>query len=255
MISENKLILDMSDEEYAALPHLSASKLRALHLYPPRRAHQDLNKKKFEKNIPFGRLLHLFVLEPKIAESMLVAIDENTTKSDKNTVAAKRSELMAQGKYPVPNSTYLQLEHLRDLCHEHKECNNILQNSQKEATALWHDEDYEVDGKSKIDIISENTIFDLKTAAGGHNIKDFKRSIQRMAYLIQAYWYKRSLSMILNKEFNFGFIVVDPEYKIVRIHHLEQHDLELGKQQVELSIKTWKHCTKHKSWPKHFIFN
>lgn len=254
-ITENSIAEDIEEESYAAYPQLSASKLRSLYLYPPRRAHRDLLKTSFGNKMTFGRLLHLVILEHQKSKDLLYCLppveDDNNSK-DKQ--AAKRSEVMAQGKIPVSHSTYHSAQKLRNITLENEVIKEIINTSRKELTLLWHDEKHEIDGKARLDILANDHIYDIKTAANGILPQNFKKSIGRMGYLIQACWYQRAVYYNTGKLLPVSFIVIDPINQAARIHPLTDGDFKTGESQLNNAIKSWKHCIKNKSWPNHFIY-
>ncbi len=254
LVTENSIEEDVEEECYAAYPQLSASKLRALYLYPPRRAHRDILKTSFGNKLSFGRLLHMLLLEPQKSEEILICLPPAEENSNKDIQAAKRSEAIAQGKIPVSHSTFHSAQKLKEVTLENKMIQDIINSSRKELTLRWHDKKDDIYGKARLDVLAENHIYDVKTAAQGILPQNFKKSIGRMGYLIQACWYQRAVFYNTGKWLPVSFIVVDPINRASRVHPLTESDMKTGESQINNAIKTWKHCTKNKSWPTHFIY-
>ena len=247
----------MSDEDYASFPAVSASNLRSLYRFPPARARKDIETTSHaQKKISDGQLVHLLTLEPQKAHSLIRVqpknIEGETFKLRKKRVAF-HNECQAQGHIPVPAAQYDRAQRALKALQAHSAIAPIISSSSPEQTILWHDEEFQLDCRSRIDLVHPSSLYDLKTTSHGFEEEDFKKSIGQMGYLIQAAWYQRAYHHAQGSLLPFSFIIVELKSQRCRIHSLSSEEMEIGLSQVRKSMQAYQYCTKSGIWPGHFL--
>jgi len=157
----------------------------------------------------FGRLVHLALLEPELFKSTVIPWTGST-----RTKAFDEAEATAaaKGLLLVQDNQLHKVDLMISSIRTNKFVREILddKNSLMEHTVHWTNEDYNVDCKSKIDIINpeRGVVIDLKTTVDA-SPEGFGRSVVNYKYDMQAAFYLNGAKTHYKKDFDFIFLAVE----------------------------------------------
>ena len=180
-----------------------------------------------------GRLLHTLVLEPdKFEEFHFVDVASKNTKTYKE---AKEKYGQVYTRTERENA-----ERLADALLRNDIAMTLFQSTEFEVPAINNIFGFPFRGKA--DILSKNTICDLKTTT---DIKGFKYAALRYGYDVQAYLY----CQLFNKDyFDFKFIVLDKGSLDIGIFECSEEFYLKGEEKVKFAIERYKEYFAGRNW-------
>ena len=236
---DKKLLLEkMYDDEfyYGELSRLalSSSALKLLLESPKKYYYVTKYSSNLDtQGIRDGRLLHTLVLEPnKFEEFEFVDVVGKNTKKYKE---AKEEYGIVYTRKEKEDA-----ERLADALYRNEQALMLLQNTEYEVPAINLVQGYPFRGKA--DILSENTICDLKTTT---DIRAFKYSALKYGYDVQAYLY---CELFGKQYFDFKFLVIDKGSLDIGIFECSEEFYLQGQEKVKFAIKRYEEYFANKDW-------
>ena len=197
-----------------------------------------------------GSLVHAMVLEPHTVEHDYIKVGkiDRRTKEGKETWAA----LQESDKRVVKEDVWQTAENMAESVLSCSAAKGMI----LEATAMnsveveffWKDSRFEVDRKSKVDGITEQSIIDLKTTTDA--TRGFDRSITKYWYHTQAAYYRDALaSRGLHKD-NFTIIAVEktPPYAVAVVR-MDHDVMDWGKSIIDKWLDELRWCKSSQNYP------
>ena len=164
----------MPDHEYRAIDALSNSDLMAW----AKGGDSDIDP----KHADFGSSFHAIIGEPDVAASKIVALEPRQ----------KRKDYAESGKWVMTASDYRKLQGCYQSFKDHPACGKLMEAARDnrencELSLVWRDEATGVLCKARLDYVSDNAVYDIKTSSADPDT--FAKSIAAYGYACQAAHY------------------------------------------------------------------
>jgi len=209
-----KVFETLSEADYAALPYLSASTIRAALKYGHEQTAAIFAKSSFDDPHALGRWIHRLLLE--------------------------NLDVEPEHLPDCPQHLYPMLREAQKALNQNEMVKQIILKSKKEVTLVWKDPLSECCAKARLDMLHPEGIWDLKCIRGGFEVTSFDKKIKRMAWSIQAWWYQRAVSKVMGQQLPVGFMVLDTLNWSFRTQLLSQQELEKASNQARESMRKLK---------------
>lgn len=251
----NKLVPNMSMEEYQAIPAMSAGMavtmveqcpLKAWMSSPFNPSYVREDKNHFD----IGTAVHLAVLEPHLFAEQVVCHDfvEYRTNESKEI----RDSAWAAGKTPLKPDEATLVKNLRNAVMSDVDAEPLLtQAGDAEVTLLW---DWDgIPCKARVDRLSHDfkIALDLKTARSVEP-RAMERAALEHGWHVRAVWYMSAIKAVTDVDARYCFLPVekDPPY-IVEVYEMEESALIRGEQLVGRALHLFAECQRTGKWPKY----
>lgn len=243
--------LDLSAEDYAAIPALRSTFLRAMLQTTPHKAFTQEARPDSDA-LAFGRLLHACVLEPERFERELAVMPE--FKGVGSRAMQYEWILRNAGKIQVKPKVLEQLLAMRDAVMKHKfACGMFAGHGANEVSAVW-DDPLGFKAKARFDRLYSDGLdvhlLDLKSTRNAQ--EDFFRyDAKQYGYDVEAAQYLRALDVLHGKrERTFHFVAVEKvEPYRVEVYELTRSERTLGAQKLERAMHVYAECMRNGAWP------
>ena len=231
---------DFNEKEYHSVEALSFSGIKEMIKSP---AHYKVfreQKEEFDKQRHFFRSIHLAVLEPNKIQTHISIVDgHGATKSVKEA----RELAVLSGKVCIDSEMADSLVEIKKNVLFHEVSGSILENSSNEVSIFWHDEELDIPCKARIDIMTTQGTWDLKSFSKLHNIKLLRSHILDMGYNIQAAWYRRGLKALGKGANEAGLILVNPEKPYnVATYKINEASIIYAQETINEAARRYKEC-------------
>ena len=251
----NRLIRDLSNEDYHRHPSLSKSQLAEFLISPARYYGLYLDPARplvaETTGQRAGSLLHTLVLEPEtFSQRYAVGPDCN-----RNTKAWKAfEETLPEGITPLKaeelDTAHRQATSLR----AHQEIAELLGSGTAEASMFWQDTETGVDCRVRPDWLHESgenglIVLDIKT--GPANPRLFALQVARMTYDLQDAMYTTGIEAVTGKTvlaFVFGVVGSAPPY-LSSCCMLDDLSRDSGMRKFRRGLKDFAECQRTNHWP------
>lgn len=215
---------DLEDSEYHSIKtHLSSSMLRdfmksPLYFYTH---HIQGVQRKESKAQTFGRAVHMALLEPdKFMGRYKVQPDfgDLRTKKAKESLENWLVDL-SPGAQTITSDEFNTIEQMSNSFNRKQGLCDLLKDTKKEVTVFFKDITTDLKCKSRLDSVTDDlsTVFDLKTTQDASK-EEFKKSIYKYGYDIQASFYLRSITnmetILVKRQFYFIAIEKEPPFEV-----------------------------------------
>lgn len=237
----------LTHEDYSAIPAINRGGLSLFQKSPAHyRYHRDHPEDKETPSQVFGRLVHMAVLEPeRWTHEVVVSRKYGRTKDE--LAAKERFEEENDGKTIVAQDLYYQVEALRKAALRSELLRSALDEGEAEVSAVWQDPATRVDCKARFDLITHDSIFDLKTTA---DCLEFPKSVWGYGYHLQAAWYMRGARAVGLQPLAFRFVAVEKEAPFaVRHFHISPLALEIASKKIDDLLLSYAQCLEKDEWP------
>lgn len=238
-------MVQMSDEDYFALPDMNHSSLRWLIDDTPahyrwRRDH-PLDREPTPA-MEFGSAVHSLVL----GGPPVVAIDAE----DWRTKVAKegREVIRANGGIALLQHDYNRARAMSDAAWQHPVAAKLLKTATSTETVIrWTERG--VPCKVKVDLIAGRFAGDLKTTENA-NPAEFGKSAAKFGYATQQAFYEPALKAagIVDPRFLFIAVEKSPPH-LVSVIALDEYAVSLATQTVAEALELYKRCAETDTWP------
>jgi hypothetical protein len=238
-------ILDVSPDEYFALPHFSASAAKVLIAKSPAHAKAE-NKRKPTKAIDAGNVIHRLVLG-KGKEYRVVNASDWRTKVAK----AERREARALGLVPVLAEDFNRFSVAADRITAQLADAGIVLDGGSEVAIEWTEQ---TDCRGMLDHvwIDRGLILDLKITADA-SPAGVERTAETFGYAIQSAAYTSALTKLrpdLAGRIKFVFAFAEQEEPFA-LNLCEPDGVfrEIGERRWSRAVTEWCRCTANDEWP------
>jgi hypothetical protein len=211
---EPQEISGLPENDYAALPHLSASKLRVAIKHNHDQALKVFEKSSFDDQHSLGKWLHYYILE-----------------------APESAPDIVKG---CPEHLFYSINKGREALSKHRDVQDMIGDSKREHTYLWYETLIPGNAKARLDILHSEGIWDLKCIRGGSEIGSFEKKMKRLSWHVQAWWYQRAVEKVLGQRLDVGFIIIDTHNWVLKKYCLGKPELEKASNQARESMRKLK---------------
>jgi exodeoxyribonuclease VIII len=247
---EERIVGNMSFEEYRAHPAVSQSDLKNLAKCPLYYKYKKENPCDTPA-LKTGRMIHTYILEQEKFE------DEYFKTPKIRRVGKDWEEIQekADGKEVVFEDELEAAKGMREMLLKLDFFKDSLAKSSKEASIFWQDDDTGINCKARIDGYSDwyNILYDLKTT---RDCIEFKKSFFKYQYHIQASYYMDGIAKATGK-MPQGFIVFavekEPPY-LCRSFFIDFRDeiLQIGRDEYKYLLNLYSECESKNNFEKAF---
>lgn len=253
----NRLIENMPDKEYRAVPAISKSGLDWVEVSPAHYKWHQGNPGDETAAFVFGRAFHTMILEPeKVSDSIVVMPESWPTKKECGFTQEEQKESFRhthQHKAILTGDQMCEARAMAKSVEEHPASRFLLNkaNGKAEVSLFWRDPVNDVDCKSRFDWLrNDGLIVDLKTTRCAKP-GDFEKLAYDHRYHVQAAFYMEAYRQVTgNEPAGFAFVAVEKEPPYPACVYLAQPDfLELGRREWERDLKIYAECLRKDEWP------
>jgi exodeoxyribonuclease VIII len=154
-----------------------------------------------------------------------------------------------ENKIILTHEEYTMIEEMCEKVKNHPICKEGFVGT-PELSIIWHNSEYDVLCKGKVDFIRDDGIvIDVKTAANA-SLKEFEKMIANHRYHVQAAFYLDGLNELTGKNFNtFVFVVIEktPPYEI-GVYYLQEAAIDKGREEYKKNLEVYATCLKTNNW-------
>lgn len=247
----------MTEQEYAKLPGLRSSDLKASWRASMAKARYESQKPETPQNLSaqidplrFGTAFHALALEPdKFPETCIVLPQYGRSKAD---LQAKRDFLAEnEGKIFLRESESEHLHAMQGALFANKEYLELTEGCEVEGLITWEEAGQACKMRYDLAHSGESFVVDLKTAQSCAP-EDFQRSAYNYGYHIQAGFYAMGFEAEHGTSPRFYFAVIEksPPHDVA-IYEASEAFLSAGMDQARVEIEKWKKCLASDVWPGH----
>lgn len=234
----NKITEGMSFADYVKLPGINATKLKNV-ISCKTLAHAKYeNSKPYDLSVKLGghfetgQLLHTMLLEPDKLNQYEIFDRQLRKNEDKQAFA----DLVAKGITPVKTS---QWDKAKKMSHAVMKKYD-WQTGTPEVVLQWIDEETGVPCKCRLDNLTDDVIWDLKTE-DPKKIQTIEKSIVNYGYHIQAAHYQAGVKAVLGKELPFKFMFAESDEPFLAFHcQLDDMSMEVGRRERLKALEVFK---------------
>ena len=237
---ETKQINKITDDEYFALPAISASQLKAFdkgayYFWKQSPYNPNKEQEKDSDAMMFGKLCHCLLLEPAEFENNFAVVDFGATRRTKKYEEAKAA---TPNKVIVSPAEVERANKMISCIGEHKLASAILNGATAEMPYVWTDKTTGLQCKAKIDAIKRTknglVVIDYKTSSDIEGVLNWPQKLQ---YPIQAEFYKRAVKEKYGEDVcEFVFIIQsnkEGEEDVIAVANVEYETAECARTMVD----------------------
>lgn len=251
----NRLVLDMSHDDYLAAPEVSRSGLLDLLQSPQHFWHKNLSglsDRKETSALKIGTAFHCLLLEPHLFNDKVVV----WSGAPRNTKAGKEEyaevEANAGDRAIIKQSEFEELKLMAKSIKDQPAAGKLINSAGKvEASFFYHDQTHDVMAKARPDFWREDGIvIDLKTTADASE-NEFQKSIANYGYDVQAFMQMEAVERVTGvRPQAFVFIVVEktPPYACA-FYQADADLLRCGEYRYHMLMEKYASCLKSGKWP------
>lgn len=198
----------------------------------------------------FGTAVHAGVLEPATFDQA-VARAPDVDKRTKDGKAAWQEFQAAHADAVILSADdYDRARRAIDAVNAHPAAAALLAGAQTETSLFWHDAQYGIDRKARLDLWSQNIVGDLKTCADA-SPDAFARSAAQWLYHVQGSWYFDAAEECFDRTPDaFVFICVESEAPhAVAVYALPSAALLAGQRLCGVAMERYAAAQKSGQWP------
>lgn len=243
-------IIDVTPDEYHALPGLSSSIAKVLNAQSPLHA-QTIAGKKPTPVMDFGTVAHRLVLGKGKAFAVL-DFDDWKTKAARES----RDEARAAGLVPIKTADFERAQKVADAATAQLKARGIVLDGDSEVAVRWYEPSPSgpVLCRAMFDHvwIAKGKILDLKIT-GDASPSFTERNAENLGYAIQASAYTRAMTALRpdlggRVRFAFAFAEDDAPYAL-NLCAPDGPFAEIGERRWLRAVNTWGRCQETGIWP------
>lgn len=247
-------LCQISAAAYFALPAINASTLKPMRRSPAHARYAMEHPADPTGPQDLGQATHCAILEPERFEE-----DYGRAKYQQKVLKAERAWWKEAEQDPdriwLRPKDYDAACAMRDRAWANGDARALLDVRQRrvEVSAVWHDEDYRLWGKCRVDLLTMHegwsVVADLKTCRDAREWR-FSKDIDEYGYHLSAGWYLRGLNILAPRPRLYRFICVEnqPPHE-VKVWQLDDRDIAQGEQEIlELAVQ-YRDCEDTGVWP------
>jgi exodeoxyribonuclease VIII len=211
MIEQNKIITDLSNEDYHASMALSSSNLKDMLISP---YHYWYKKNALHKTTPallFGTLLHTMLLEPHLFDKEYFVMEKPKRVSKIGKALYSELDIERGTRIWITPEDHSQAQMMIGSLMSNKMVKSMLERSEVEQSLFFKDKQTGVDCKVRADAISlkDGIVLDLKSTAISANEEDFKYTVRKYKYDLSANLYLEGFESYCGEPLKFIWLVVE----------------------------------------------
>ena len=243
-------ILEVSPDEYHALPHFSSSIAKVLIERTPLHAKQ-MRGKPPTKEMDRGNVVHRLALGRGKAFAVL-PFDDWRTKAAKEARDAAR----ADGRVPIKEGDFESAKLIADAVTARLAEQGLVLDGRSELAMEWEErsEHGPVACRAMLDHVwlDRGLILDLKVTENASPAA-IERTAENLGYGIQAAAYQRAMAALVPElagrvRFLFAFVEPEPPFA-VNVCAPDGMFRELGERRWLRAVSAWASCLKNNAWP------
>jgi PDDEXK-like domain of unknown function (DUF3799) len=243
---------NMSMEDYLSHPALNSSKLKLM-LKTSLDFKEGLEEENNEtKSTLLGTAVHTLLLEPQTFEARYALQteefgDKRSGETKKRWDAFKNEN---KGKTILDQKESLFLVRLKEKVRKNTHLRLLIAGGQSEIVGISEAQGLAL--KARADLLTKDTIWDVKTTIDGVDDANLYRTIKKYRYDFQAAHYFRIFNELMGNKFkNFGWIFVDTSSPAQHIRLIKAPEIMIRRAcmthaEVILSVLT---CMENNTWP------
>lgn len=249
---------DVPAEQYHKSPGVSNSMLKWMN--PPARLPVYMSTKR-EPTVAMmlGTLTHALTLEPDKTPPA-IALRGDPDKDDrfnfrKTAGKAWRDAQEAAGLVILKEDEYESVKRMCKSIAAHPLCKDIFAAGESEISCFARHHDTDILRKFRLDWLPEagDALVDVKTCQDeGASEEMFSKTLYDLRYFVQAAYYLDGWNTLNpdNNRKHFVFIAVEkaPPF-LVNVFHVEPDSLDLGREQYEHDLWSYRKCNRLNEWP------
>ena len=245
----NRIILDMSNEEYHAHPAISNTGLGKIAKSPAHYRWYKENGSADSEAFQFGSAFHTLLLEPSEFSKRV----ELWSGAPRNTKAGKDdyAAALASGKLPIKQDDYAAMLDMCKAINAHVSSRVYLSGKGKvEASLFWADEETGVECRCRPDWMRDDGVLvDLKTTKDA-SPEEYGRSAYNYRYHVQAAFYMMGCKTVTGKDCPaFAFVAVEKDAPHgVTLWIADEAMLEAGRREVRRCLERYAIAQKANRW-------
>jgi exodeoxyribonuclease VIII len=233
-IAQSSVVYGQPWAEYYKVPALGSGGVEKLRQSPAHFKQQLDNPSDSTSDQAFGITLHCAVLEPaRFAQDYVLA-----PQFDKRTNAGKAAlaEWLEsnRGKIGLVAEEMQRVNRCADSISHHPAARRLLEKATKEISVYWHDQEFSIPCKARLDLCSLGGITDVKTTKDASR-EAFAKSIANYGYHRQAahYWNGHEACFDRSPEFWAWIAVESDEPHAVAVYEIGMASLLVGRREVD----------------------
>lgn len=238
-----RIIKDLPFSDYVQLDGINASKLKNV-ITCKTLCHANYeNTKAYESSVKLGghfetgQLLHTMLLEPDKLDQFVIFDRQLRKNEDKEAFA----EIVSSGKTPIKSEQQYKANRMAKAVSAKPD----WQVGSPELTLQWVDEETGLLCKCRIDNLTDDIIWDLKTE-DPKKIQTIDRSMLVYGYHIQAAHYQAGVKAAFGKELPFKFMFAESDEPFQAVHYeLDDMSMEVGRRERMKALLAFKES----NWP------
>jgi len=236
-----ELIKNLPASEYHKIAALSASSAKLLLKSPAHYLANIANPREPTAAMRLGTLCHTLVFEPENFKKEFAIMPKVDKRTKIGKEAAAQFEEDNDGKIILDEYQYEKAQAIAQAALSHPIVSEYMKGGNAEVTMRWRD--YDVDCKARVDYLTGNVIFDLKTCQDA-SPEGFARQIGGFQYHLQAAHYASGFEKITGQQLEkFVFIAVESEPPYATgVYVLDPMALEAGRSFMAKAAKAFKKC-------------
>jgi len=204
-----EIIKNLPASDYRKMDALSASSAKLLLKSPAHYLASVANPKEPTAAMRLGTLCHTLVFEPNSFKKEFAIMPKVDKRTKIGKEAAAQFEEDNAGRIVLDEYQYEKAKAIADSALSHPIVSEYMKGGDAEVTMLW--EDYGVPCKARVDYLTGNVMFDLKTCQDA-SPDGFARQIGAFQYHLQAAHYVSGFEKITGQQLEkFVFIAVESE--------------------------------------------
>jgi len=240
----------LSFEEYLKLPETNQSYIKTLITKSP--LHAQLGSKEETSSMSVGTLAHSIVFGELIPEQDLAPYSGTRRGAAWETF---KVEAIESGKQPVTAKEFDTCSAMGQAIPDY--VRSMIKDTHKERTIQFDVLDLESEAivkcKARIDIMDSSMIADYKTTSKGISPREFKSSIGKYYYDLQACWYRSAVMALTGVELPFYWIVQESQAPYdVNIFEASPDLINNGKEFMNFGIQRYCQCLADNDFHGHF---
>ncbi len=255
MFPADGIFEDITNAEYHASTRVSNSDLTLFNISPcDYYAFKMAPERPAHKSTPaleLGTAVHMAVLEPALfSETYLMA-----PPIDRRTKAWKEFAESVGGRKILSSDDFAKIEAMASSVRGHPIAGELIEESQREVSALWTDRETGVPCRARPDVLSlsRRIVLDLKTTADV-SYHAFSKSAINYKYHRQGFWYSSGLNALTGtapgEGFDFAIIAVQSSYPFTSaIYELDADLFSIAEIEMRDELRRLSECRTSGLWP------
>jgi hypothetical protein len=238
----------MTFAEYAALPRVNFSTLKAMRRSPKHYQHRLANPLEDTSRLAFGRAVHTAVLEPdRLPLEYAVFFGERRAGKEWAAFCEQHPDQTI-----LKRDEYESCLAVRDAVRAHPVASALLRSGEAEQTILWTDTETGIECKARIDWLGAAGLVDLKTTADV-DARLFGATAARFSYHGQLAFYLAGLRAN-GIDVPAKIIAVETEAPCdVAVFGIDEGVLYAGEVEVTTLLRRVADCRERNEWPGRYV--